>query len=833
MHLKRASYIDPQSQLILSLANQDIQRFVAALKGGARADQQIGLMMNIYEKALSTPGCRSFIRACIDHGCKVNYYNTRLMKTAVSFAADSIDPGNLEALLAFSPEGKSQVDIKYEYLTPLNSLADNLTEDNASAVLSCMRFLLECGASPNIVDLRNLTPLHKVLRKKVKAERLELVKLFLAQPDIDIDSFHWGNVRRLLKAEFPELRLPENRKSKMELDIKSLLLTLEDGDDDLFEQQFAVYKSMPGNLLKTDDWEYINLLKDCIRLGRQRALETILSSGVNINYRTITGNTTLFGVALHWGNSMALKILLATLKVELGSSSLLLRVAIDRLDDKPINGFNHQRCFLYLLKSDLVSINETYDDDQGPLAYAVKVRNTFAMKELLKHGAYIGSLNRYETLPIKDMLPEVLEEHFDSCITTNGNSRGEKDFGITIEYKNLIPVGVEVQDEMSPITFIAQSEEMRHLLQHPVISTFLFLKWRRLCVGFYLNFILSTVFTFFIIIHTLLRLYDSEYTAFFAVCKYLSYVGIGYLFIREAIQFMISRFRYVKSITNLLECSLIVLSILTCIKFNDKETERTVAAYTILLVSVDFCLLVGSLPVLSISTHMLMLREVSMNFLKSFSFYSIFVITFSLCFFIIFGKLPEKKDRLAGTTISPETTESTSSFLEEENKQDFDFTNIFVALIKTIVMMTGELNAGDITFTSVYSYLFLVIFIMFITIVLLNLLNGLAVNDTQNIKMQAELNGEICRVNLVSRYEQVLNSGGRPGLFNSHQTFRNICRLLKIFPNCLTPRYICIKPNDDRKVYAYMPWSHYTIVGSRLMKNYQEFRNGRLRWPSP
>ncbi|KAH8361025.1 hypothetical protein KR084_008058, partial [Drosophila pseudotakahashii] len=83
------------------------------------------------------------------------------------------------------------------------------TEENASAVLSCMQLLLDYGASPNIVDQGEFTPLHHVLRKsKVRAEKQELVQLFLAQPELDIDSYRNGEVRRLLQAQFPELPLP-------------------------------------------------------------------------------------------------------------------------------------------------------------------------------------------------------------------------------------------------------------------------------------------------------------------------------------------------------------------------------------------------------------------------------------------------------------------------------------------------------------------------------------------------------------------------------------------------------------------------------------------------
>lgn len=58
--------------------------------------------------------------------------------------------------------------------------------------------------------------------------------------------------------------------------------------------------------------------------------------------------------------------------------------------------------------------------------------------------------------------------------------------------------------------------------------------------------------------------------------------------------------------------------------------------------------------------------------------------------------------------------------------------NIYVSLITSIVMMIGELDASNISFEkNGFSYLVFVLFILFVSIILFNLLNGLAVSDIQ------------------------------------------------------------------------------------------------------
>ncbi|KAH8345601.1 hypothetical protein KR084_012939, partial [Drosophila pseudotakahashii] len=781
-------FIDPQDKLSTAWANRNIQDFVDALKVGAKPDLRVSCDKSIYQKALSTPDSSRFIEVCIDYGCQINYVSAdpvHLLKTPVSYAVDSKDPGNLAVLLKDRPGIKVDVDRKYGQLTPLSFLARCLKEENALQVLACMRMLLDYGASPNIPDNNERTPLHRVLRKiKVRAKKKELVELFLAHQKLDIDSYCNGEVRRLLEEQFPELAMPEKLQKVNGLTLKR---TLRDGDEGLFEKQLAKYLQAPKDIMDSQfntPHEHFNLLKWSIQYGRQRAFRDILAIAIDIDMNYLVQWT------IRLGNWQALEHLLKEPRLQLTSVCGLINTVIDYLNDVPSDNFNHQRCFELLLNCDRLDINQADENRQVPLFYAVQSRNTLAIQKLLKHGAYIGSRTVRGTLPIKDMAPEMLEKHFDSCITTIGKHSGAPDFEIIIDYKNLLPYRGQVgwdstpsdqlYDEMAPIAFIASSKEMRHLLQHPVISSFLFFKWCRVSLIFYLNLLMHSVFSASIITLTVLKFHDSCTET---VVTVVTWLGVGYLINREAIQLMIGPGPYLKSKANLMEWTLIGLSICTCSDFHfDENTQRILAAFTILLACTEFCLLIGSMPILTISTHMLMLREVSINFLRSFTLYSVFVLTFGLCFYILFGK-----------------SENTEDPANEKNNLKLNFSTPFVALIKTIVMLTGELNAGDIKFTSVYTYLIFLLFVMFMTIVLVNLLNGLAVNDTRDIMDRAELNGDICRSRLLNRYELALINRGSPGLFNNG--LRIICqRLLKMYPNYMSLHQVSIMPNKGNEM---------------------------------
>ncbi|XP_064547054.1 transient receptor potential cation channel protein painless [Drosophila montana] len=813
MDLNGCGFSDPQAQLSAALAKRNIREFQDALEMGAQPNLQDERNMSIYEKALSTAGCAEFVEACLTHGCNVNHINQKHNKAAISYAADSRDPANLAVLLR---RPGVQVDRKYAQLTPLNSLAKNLTADNADQVRACMQLLLDYGASPNVVDQGERTPLHHVLsNRNIRAAKQELVLLFLAHPQLDIDSYRNGQVRQLLQQQYPELQLPPQREpgAAGEIDGERLLRQLRDGDESQFEQLLAEHQlniSDKDNLRNANQEQYLPLLLESIKRGKQRAFEALLNTGININGKARGEATTPLELAIIWGNWRALEKLLQHPELKLAARSKLFNAVISRLEEQPLDDFcDHQRCFELLLASDRVDINEVDDSGQVALYYAVKYRNERAVRALLQHGAYIGTRSTFEELAIQEMSPELLEQHFDSCITTNAQKAGDQNFEIVINYMNLIrqrqqsptPAPAQsgkmrasqLEDEMTPIAYIAKSKELRHLLQHPLISSFLFLKWHRLSVIFYVNFLLYTLFTASIISHTLLKFHESEHTALTALFGLFTWLGIAYLIIREIIQFLMAPLLYFWSLTNLMELLLIVLSMLTCIESSyDKETQRVLAVFTILLVALEFCLLVGSLPVLSISTHMLMLRAVSSSFSKCFALYSIFVLTFSLCFYILFGKPQDQQQ---------EQQQQPGS--EKEDDGHFNTFSVPIeALIKTIVMLTGEFDAGDIKFDSIYTYFIFLLFVFFMTIVLFNLLNGLAVSDTQAIKAQAELNGAICRTNTLMRYEQVLTGrNGRTGFIVNTEPMRSICqRLMNIYPNYLCVRQISVLPNDGNKV---------------------------------
>ena len=97
---------------------------------------------------------------------------------------------------------------------------------------------------------------------------------------------------------------------------------------------------------------------------------------------------------------------------------------------------------------------------------------------------------------------------------------------------------------------------------------------------------------------------------------------------------------------------------------------------------------------------------------------------------------------------------------EEDGLQTF-FNNPFLTFVKTCTMFVGELEFSDIPIDldsnlMPLSYFYFLSFVILIVVVLMNLLNGLAVNDTSDIKQKAEIYSYISRVETISYMESVL-----------------------------------------------------------------------------
>ena len=146
-----------------------------------------------------------------------------------------------------------------------------------------------------------------------------------------------------------------------------------------------------------------------------------------------------------------------------------------------------------------------------PLHYATQAWPQAAVRLLLERGANIGLKNKMEETPIERIQPDTMEDFLDNFCLTSKSEIHQKDFELNFKYHFLAPpvdhpsyteadpegqekVNENALPETESLWYMAQSKNHRHLLRHPVITSFLWMKWQRISKLFNRNLRLYLLF---------------------------------------------------------------------------------------------------------------------------------------------------------------------------------------------------------------------------------------------------------------------------------------------------------------------------------------------------
>lgn len=688
----------------------------------------------------------------------------------------------------------------------------NLDQGN---IAECIKILIENGCSINMPNQKSRTPLFMMFRLPEMTHKKDLLDFVIKKCDIDLYTYKSKEMLDLFKKNFPNVSPPEPLNNSITSDyMRDLLLHR---DEEKFIANFKLFKEIETNKHKSHENDQNNtnsFVEDCARFlytavgeNLENVVEYLVDEGIDVNRRPMDINHKkgIAHVACLYGNYHILKTLLrAEPKPEVvddqGKNLLHIAAGNFGMDPSKNPSYSYEKCFYLAL--DYCDVNQQDNIGFTPLHYAARYRNDKAVIELLKRGSYIGSqsLINKETA-IDNMSYEALETYLNDCISTNTRRHGDEEQEIKINYNFLMAPkkkGDEFGPEIAPLHNIAHNPELRPLIRHPVLSSFLYLKWSKLTLLFHLNLAVFLVFMisliYYIVLCQSLTPAEQKESIFFGIFRLLSYVGILFLLIRELFQFVLSKLNYFKSIINIFEIILIILGIFLLLKQNQEEDRneihlRILRAVTILFAAYEFLQLVGTLPYLSISTHMVILKKVALTFLKSLFLYSILLFAFALSFYSLFGG--QKDDKNGGNSTATDDKEAEPE-KEEDVFNSFGYPGI--AIIKTFVMLTGEFDASALALqrNGAYSIIFL-LFVFLITIVLFNLLNALAIDDTQQIRVEGELVDYCERINVLYKYECMILK----------RSWRWLKNLISVFPYVITNGEIIIHPDKNNEILTY------------------------------
>lgn len=844
---------DPQMQLRTALRTNDFASFKKLVGYGAadlEHEYQYPDYKTILELAISEPGKEQFVKLLLQNEVNVNNLNKTHAAAPIHFAVES---GNLEGLRALLEDDRIDVNIKSKGNTALllaikkiEDLEDDREHDLATYE-DMIELLLKAGCNPNSPDSKGITPVYSAAKQGL--ERVITFILDYAKDPVDLDTYkdrRGKTARYFLKEAFPHLLAKFDAFGEVieTIDNDKLFSYLSRHEEDNFIRDFEklVTKNEHRTALSANNGMN-TMLQLASEKGFEKVVNTLLSSGADPN-ATCAGNTTRsIAIASQNGYVKILKKFIeneSTLFDPVNEESLIqITIRGMRSNSKnPKSDFN--ACLLLLLKHPKVNINVNHPDmkDNTALHYAARNGDNDTVLELLRNGACIGLRNKFNEPPLADINARTLETYLDECITTNGERPSDDDYEIHMKYRFLVYPNNSLENELSKeplmdnannnakeinailapetdaLLYMTRSEELRQLLKHPVITSFLYLKWQRISCLFYANITFYSLLWLCLISYIILgygvEKKQSDSIEMLNVVTHVgAIIGLVLLIIRELFQLLVSPTRYLQSIENWMEIALIIVTAwIVCYDSALESTKQQLSAIAILLSSAELVLLIGQFPTLS--TNIVMLKTVSWNFFKFLLWYCILIIAFALSFYTLFRQENEEDQ-------TPPDPNSTGK--EGDDEEDF-FVDPGRSLFKTIVMLTGEFDAGSIKFSTfpVTSHIIFIVFVFMIPIVLFNLLNGLAVSDTQEIRADAELVGHISRIKLISYFESVLIGSTReytrptkcwfwPSYLENLHVIKpkTLCikpfaKRISLFPHFLPKYRIIVKPNQDNKI---------------------------------
>lgn len=275
--------------------------------------------------------------------------------------------------------------------------------------------------------------------------------------------------------------------------------------------------------------------------GHEECVKQILSEGASIKIM-LPGEVSVFHVAADYGHLNILRILLEY-DEELTTASINALTAGDRRGFAPIHFAvsnnhidcvelllsknadircrttcsphkastplhiaavkNHTEITKLLLKYDKTTVHEVNSMGWYPLHTASHHGSRDVITLLLKEGAdlsgHTDGPKKYRRTAI-DMIihnlskpTEFMEDVFDSYISSNGQDLQDPNCEVTVDYGILMPTVCEMQ-QMQVIEALLKTGNrygQRKLLVHPLVESFLYLKWKALLPFFY------TIITFY------------------------------------------------------------------------------------------------------------------------------------------------------------------------------------------------------------------------------------------------------------------------------------------------------------------------------------------------
>lgn len=412
--------------------------------------------------------------------------------------------------------------------------------------------------------------------------------------------------------------------------------------------------------------------------------------------------------------------------------------------------------------ADVTALN---NENKTCLDVAIEWDSVEVVKTLVKHERWkevVCLSSTDQETPMEKLitkLPEVAEIVLDQCISYNDLPTTHPDFTVTFNFHPLDPPEALTSCRyfFGPACMATYRRE--NLLNHSV--TQMLLRWKWLVLGKFFNYLNFLFFFVFLLLFSVfiieergkvnLSSGDASATSGTAGAESKALPAVIFAFLivslsKELVQLSWLQVNYFKDYSNYVDFSMYACTFIYILPFvtkddlyGDIEVQWTAGTLGLMLCYVN--LILALRRVSSVALYVTMYIEVLLTFVKVILIFSTVLIGYSLVFYVLL-------------------------------KQEDNFSSVWVSLVKVFVMMVGEMDYSDILTDNVVnnatvpgtnllyvplpelSYIMFVMFVLSVSIVLMNLLVGLAVGDIDSIQKTANLRTLIDQALLVDNIQK-------------------------------------------------------------------------------
>lgn len=392
---------------------------------------------------------------------------------------------------------------------------------------------------------------------------------------------------------------------------------------------------------------------------------------------------------------------------------------------------------------------------------------------------------------------EAIRRKLDECLSYTEPEAGNRELRLKLDFRYIIQNSV-----CGEIGFLQtlEKEGHREILEHPLCISFLHLKWEKIRRFYFFRLFLCLMFILLLSMYVFIALAHDCYNYSRNVqsdgnrsdlCKNNSFVqkSIGvngrfveltwYLLVLFGILEIIRKLystpgfssirQYFLSVSNLIEWYVIVsvFAISFVYTGSTHKWQNHVGAFAVLSGWAMMMIMIGQLPIFG--TYVAMFTKVQGEFAKLLSAYCCLLIGFAVSFCVLFPTIQA-------------------------------FNNPGIAALKVLAMMSGELDFNTLLFPAendaqyslqFSSHVIFVIFLIFVTVILMNLLVGIAVHDIEGLHKTAGLSKLVRQTELIYFLELAVFHGWLPKrvvgmlkhiLFVSPQAYRLVLHVRPLNP---------------------------------------------------